>query len=80
MTNSAPGDRSHRVAGARLAALSGVDVPVAVLAPLALPSLDEVVAIALAAPQVALEALRAGGVAATRWKIKWSCIIQKFML
>ena len=66
MTNSAPGDRSHRVAGARLAALSGVDVPVAVLAPLALAPLDEVVALALAAPQVALQPLRTGGVASTR--------------
>ena len=66
MTNSAPGDGAHRVAGTRLAALAGVDVPVAVLAPLALPPLDEMVALALAAPKVALEPLRTGRVASAR--------------
>ena len=68
-SNDAPGYGAHGIAGAGLAALSGVDVPVAVLAALALAALDEVVALTLAAPQVALEAPRTGGVASTRWKI-----------
>ena len=60
-----PGDRAHRVAGAGLASRSGVDVPVAVLAPLALATLDQLVALALAAPQVALESPGTGGMAST---------------
>ena len=64
--NKVPGNGAHGIAGARLAALAGVDVPVAVLALLALPPLDEVVALALPAPQVALQLLRSGGVTTTR--------------
>ena len=63
--NTVPGNGAHGIAGARLAALAGVDVPVAVLALLALPPLDEVVALALPAPQVALQLLRSSGMTTT---------------